>query len=61
MLAMPKLLLVEDNPEIRDMLTRRLKKRHFDVVQAGDGEQACSLARAEQPDLILMDMGTCPS
>jgi CheY-like chemotaxis protein len=53
---MAKILLVEDNPALRDMLVRRLKKREFDVVLAGDGAEACSIARAERPDVILMDM-----
>ena len=53
---MPKILLVEDNPALRDMLMRRLQKRHFEVLTAGDGEEACSVTRAERPDLILMDM-----
>jgi CheY-like chemotaxis protein len=52
----PKILLVEDNSTIRDMLRRRLLKRNFEVVAAGDGAAACGLARAERPDLILMDM-----
>ncbi len=53
---MAKLLLVEDNVSIREMLMRRLVKRGYEVVTAGDGEEACRLAAAERPDLILMDM-----
>ena len=53
---MPKILLVEDNPALRDMLVRRLKKREFQVVLAGDGAEACQIARTERPDVILMDM-----
>ena len=53
---MPKLLLVEDNVAIRDMLTRRLVKKGFVVVSAIDGVDACAKARSERPDLILMDM-----
>ena len=53
---MAKILLVEDNPLNRDMLSRRLKRRHFQVVCAEDGAQALELARAEEPDLILMDL-----
>jgi len=53
---MPKILLVEDNEMNRDMLSRRLGKRGHDVVIAVDGAQALDLARAESPDLILMDM-----
>ena len=53
---MAKLLLVEDNEMNRDMLTRRLQKRGFEVVTALDGQQAVTLASADKPDLILMDM-----
>src|SRR5262245_36606536 len=53
---MAKLLLVEDNVCIREMVTRRLLKRGYQVVTAGDGEEACRRARAARHDLILMDM-----
>ena len=53
---MPRILLVEDNEMNRDMLSRRLQRRGFDVVMAVDGEQGVAMARAEPPDLILMDM-----
>ena len=53
---MPKLLYVEDNEMNRDMLSRRLQRRGFEVLIAADGEQGVSLAAAERPDLILMDM-----
>jgi two-component system, cell cycle response regulator DivK len=53
---MPKILLVEDNEMNRDMLSRRLSRRGFTVVIAEDGQQGVDLARAERPDLILMDM-----
>lgn len=53
---MVKLLVVEDNPTILDMLTRRLLKRGYDVVTAGDGEEGCRLALSERPDVILLDM-----
>ena len=53
---MPKLLLVEDNEENRDMLSRRLTRRGYDVCLAVDGEQAIAAAHAEKPDLILLDM-----
>jgi CheY-like chemotaxis protein len=52
----PKILLVEDNEENSDMLSRRLKRRGFDVVIARDGRQAVDLAGSEAPDLILMDL-----
>ena len=53
---MPKVLLVEDNEMNRDMLSRRLVRRGFDVLMAVDGEQGVEMAKAELPDLILMDM-----
>jgi two-component system cell cycle response regulator DivK len=53
---MPKILLVEDNEMNRDMLSRRLIKKGYEVVMALDGEQALEMARAEAPDLILMDI-----
>jgi CheY-like chemotaxis protein len=51
-----KILLVEDNEMNRDMLSRRLKRKKFDVVIAVDGGQGVELASSELPDLILMDM-----
>ncbi len=53
---MAKILLVEDNEMNRDMLSRRLLKKGFEVVMALDGEQALEMARTEAPDLILMDI-----
>ena len=53
---MPKILLVEDNEMNRDMLSRRLARNGFEVVVSVDGEQAVTMATAEKPDLILMDM-----
>lgn len=53
---MPRLLVVEDNEMNRDMLTRRLQRRGYDVVVALDGEAGLRLAHTEAPDLILMDM-----
>ena len=53
---MAKVLLVEDNEMNRDMLSRRLIRRGFQVVFAMDGQQGVALARSEQPDIILMDM-----
>ena len=51
-----KILLVEDNEMNRDMLSRRLVRKGFEVVMAVDGGQAVSMAESEHPDLILMDM-----
>lgn len=53
---MPKILLVEDNEMNRDMLSRRLARRGFEVVIAEDGAQGVAMASSSSPDLILMDM-----
>lgn len=53
---MSKLLLVEDNEMNRDMFSRRLQRRGYEVVEAVDGEEGVNLARSEDPDLVLMDM-----
>ena len=53
---MSKILLVEDNEMNRDMLSRRLLRNGYEVVLAVDGGEGVAKARAESPDLILMDM-----
>ncbi|MBA3423533.1 MAG: response regulator [Rubrobacter sp.] len=53
---MPRVLLVEDNEMNRDMLSRRLIRKKYEVLVAVDGEEGVSMARSEAPDLILMDM-----
>jgi CheY-like chemotaxis protein len=53
---MPKILLIEDNEMNRDMLSRRLVKRGYEVVVAVDGQEGVQKARAEVPALVLMDM-----
>ena len=53
---MAKILLVEDNEMNRDMLSRRLLRRGYEVLVAEDGVAGVSMARSETPDLILMDM-----
>ena len=53
---MATILLVEDNEMNRDMLSRRLKRRGYDILIAVDGQQGLDAARALKPDLILMDM-----
>jgi CheY-like chemotaxis protein len=53
---MARILLVEDQEMNRDMLARRLKKRGYEVSIAVDGAEGVEKARAESPDLILMDM-----
>lgn len=51
-----RVLLVEDNEMNRDMLTRRLTRKGFEVLQAIDGQQAIEMTSQMMPDLILMDM-----
>ena len=53
---MARILLVEDQEMNRDMLSRRLKKRGYEISIAVDGAEGVDKARSEAPDLILMDM-----
>ena len=53
---MAKILVVEDNEENWDMLSRRLQRRGYMVVRAADGQEAVEMAARERPDLILMDV-----
>jgi CheY-like chemotaxis protein len=53
---MARILLVEDNEMNRDMLSRRLERRGYQISMAVDGQQGVEMARSEAPDLILMDM-----
>ena len=53
---MVKVLLIEDNEMNRDMLSRRLAKRGYEVVMAVDGQQGIDMAVSEKPDIILLDM-----
>lgn len=53
---MSRILLVEDNEMNRDMLSRRLMRRGYEVIIAVDGQQGMAMAQSEAPDLILMDM-----
>jgi len=53
---MPKILLVEDNEMNRDMLSRRLLRKGYEVIMAVDGGQGVEMAQTQAPDLILMDM-----
>ena len=53
---MPRILLVEDNEMNLDMLSRRLQRKGYEVLIATDGEAGVTMAAAERPDLILMDM-----
>jgi two-component system, cell cycle response regulator DivK len=53
---MPRILLVEDNDMNRDMLSRRLVRRGYEVIIAVNGQQGVTMAQSELPDLVLMDM-----
>ena len=53
---MTKILLVEDNELNRDMLSRRLQRRGFEVVNAVNGQEGVEMAHSEAPELILMDI-----
>ena len=53
---MTKLLLVEDHDELADFLSRRLRRRGFEVCLARDGRQALDQVEVERPDLMLLDM-----
>ena len=53
---MAKILLVEDNEMNRDMLSRRLERKGYQIVMAVDGGAGVEMASSEKPDLILMDM-----
>ncbi len=53
---MSKILLVEDNEMNRDMLSRRLERKGFEVVMAVDGQAGIDMASSDSPDLILMDL-----
>ena len=54
--AMTRILLVEDNELNRDMLSRRLERRGYEVDVARDGKEGLSMAGAYSPDLILLDL-----
>ena len=54
--AMTKIMLVEDNEMNRDMLSRRLQRKGYEVVIACNGKEALDLVQSERPDLILMDL-----
>ena len=53
---MSKILIVEDNEMNRDMLSRRLERKGFEVVMAEDGAKGVDMSKSENPDLILMDL-----
>jgi len=53
---MRRILLVEDNEMNRDMLSRRLQRRGYEVIIALDGQQGVAMAQSSSPDIVLMDM-----
>lgn len=52
----PKILIVEDNELSRDMLSRRLRRKGYEVLVATDGQEGIAMAQRELPDLVLMDL-----
>jgi CheY-like chemotaxis protein len=55
---MAKILYVEDNEMNRDMLSRRLTRRGYDIIMAVDGQAGLDIMRKDSPDIVLMDMGS---
>lgn len=53
---MPRIVLVEDNEMNRDMLSRRLERKGYQLLMAEDGQAGVDLVRREKPDLVLMDL-----
>ena len=53
---MKKILIVEDNEMNRDMLSRRLERKGFEIIMANDGQKGVEMSLTEKPDLILMDL-----
>ena len=53
----PKILIVDDDPDLRRGLKLRLRANHYDAIQAGDGYAAIAAAQKERPDLIILDLG----
>jgi DNA-binding response OmpR family regulator len=53
----PKILIVDDDPDLRRSLKVRLRANHYDTVQASDGYSAIAMSQKEQPDLIILDLG----
>ncbi len=53
---MIRILVVDDSATVRDLLARRLGRKGFDVLTASDGQEGVEVARAERPDLVLMDL-----
>jgi DNA-binding response OmpR family regulator len=56
----PKILIVDDDPDLRRGLNLRLRANHFDTAYATDGFSAIAMAQKERPDLIILDIGLFP-
>lgn len=57
MASVPKILIVDDDPDLRQALRLRLRANHYETVNAGDGYSAIAQAYKERPDLIILDLG----
>ncbi len=55
-IRLKKILIVDDDPSIREILSTQLSRLHYDTVSAADGEEAVRLFQSAKPDLVLMDM-----
>ena len=53
----PKILIVDDDPDLRRAMKIRLRANHYDTVQASDGYSAIAMAQKERPSLIILDLG----
>ncbi len=53
----PKILIVDDDPDLRRALKIRLRANHYDTIHAGDGYSAIAVAQKERPNLIILDLG----
>jgi DNA-binding response OmpR family regulator len=53
----PKILIVDDDPDLRRGLAIRLRANHYDTLQASDGYSAIAVAQKERPNLIVLDLG----
>lgn len=56
-MATPKILIVDDDPDLRQALRLRLRANHYDTINAGDGYSAIAQAYKEHPNLIILDLG----
>ena len=57
MASTPKILIVDDDPDLRQAMRLRLRANHYDTVNASDGYSAIAQAYKEHPDLIILDLG----